>query len=980
MRCRRTPRRAGWWALPAATALLALCPAAGLAAPARHPRARPATELPAQPPFGASYEAVCGPAPRGSARCLADVLTVGGATSPGTATPLITATPLGYGPADLQDAYGIVSEAATAGSSQTVALVDAYDDPTAEADLATYRTHFGLSACTTANGCFRKVNERGGTSYPAQSGDWAGEISLDLDAVSAICPRCHLLLVEADSSYIFDLAASVDEAATLGATQISNSYGNGEFAGDTSFDADYDHPGIAITASSGDDGYGVSFPASSPYVTAVGGTSLTPAPSVPRGWSEAAWAGGGSGCSVYESKPAWQLDSGCATRTVADVSAVADPATGAAVYSSSNGGWLVFGGTSLASPIVAAYDALVGAAAASPQYPYAHLGSYYDITSGTNGSCGNYLCTALGGYDGPTGLGTPHGAGLLRSPTVGTGTATTVTGSSETVKGTVDPNGYLTSYHFEYGTTTMYGTSTTPASAGSDSSVHLESASLTGLAASTTYHFRIVATNANGTRDGADNIFTSGGGLPVPTNTVTPIIAGLPQVGATLAVSTGTWTGLPTEYAYQWWHCVWSGGSCTPSTIAGATAATYTAQSSDIGATVYVAVRARNANGWSGDVISGNAIGPISAPVPANTTAPHVSGGGQVGSALSAASGTWTGAPSTYGYQWWHCLPVSGGGCLPSAISGATTSAYTLTSGDLGGLVWLAVRAQNANGWSSFVNSDNAIGPVTSVPPVTPSSPGTTTVTPASPTPAAPGNAVAPHVSGTPIVGATVSASAGTWTGAPDAFDYRWLDCMPVLGGGCTPTQVGTTAGYLVAASDVSGTLYVQVRAHNAGGWSAFVASDNTLGPVTAPSIHQPVVVAPSLTHLALHPTAFRAARKGASVAAGGGARVAYTVSTTAYSSFTVERVLPGRRIGGQCMAPSAGNRRRPSCTRTPVLPGSFRYPAGSLAAAGLVAFHFTGRLGGKALAAGPYRLVAIAVGSTGARSAPAQAAFQILR
>ena len=181
-----------------------------------------------------------------------------------------------------------------------------------------------------------------------------------------------------------------------------------------SWDTQYfQHPGVAITASTGDGGYGVAYPASSPFVTAVGGTSLVRDPSS-RGWSETAWEGAGSGCSSYETKPAWQADAGCAHKTEADVAAVADPSTGVAVYDSyQTGGWAVFGGTSAAAPIIAATYALAGPPAANSNpsaYPYDDTAALNDVTVGSNGSCSPaYLCTAGPGYDGPTGLGTPAG-------------------------------------------------------------------------------------------------------------------------------------------------------------------------------------------------------------------------------------------------------------------------------------------------------------------------------------------------------------------------------------------------------------------------------------------------------------------------------------------------------------------------------------------------------------------------------------------
>ncbi len=347
---------------------------------------------------------VCGLAAAGAARCNALVIT------DGTGAPLATSTPSGYGPTDLRSAYRLTT---TGNASQTIAIVDAYNDPNAESDLAVYRTQFGLAACTTANGCFRKVDQNGSTSYPKGSGGWAQEISLDLDMASAICPGCHILLVEATSSSLANLGAAVNTAARLGATTISNSYGGSESAGELDADTNYYyHPGIAITASTGDSGYGVQYPAASPYVTAVGGTSLTHASNA-RGWSETAWSGAGSGCSAFEPKPSWQTDAGCPKRTVADVSAVANPNTGVAVYDTYHtGGWLVFGGTSVASPIIASVYALAGNAnsVSYGSFPYSQTASLLDVTSGSNGSCsGIYLCTAGPGYDGPTGLGTPNG-------------------------------------------------------------------------------------------------------------------------------------------------------------------------------------------------------------------------------------------------------------------------------------------------------------------------------------------------------------------------------------------------------------------------------------------------------------------------------------------------------------------------------------------------------------------------------------------
>jgi subtilase family serine protease len=358
-----------------------------------------------------AHAAVCpGPAAAGDAHCHARVR-----VAP-DGTPAAAAAPAGFGPADLQSAYATPS--ASGGSGQLVAIVDAYDNPNAESDLAVYRRQFGLPACTSATGCFRKVNQNGvAGSYPRGDVGWGQEIDLDIEMVSALCPNCRILLVEASSSSLTDLGAAVNTAVALGATVVSNSYGGSESSGEVASEQTYyNHPGVAITVSSGDGGFGVEFPAASRFVTAVGGTHLVRAANA-RGWAETAWSGAGSGCSAFIAKPAWQTDAGCARRTVADVAAVADPNTGVAVYDSyghgsRSVGWLVFGGTSVAAPLVGAVYALAGngGGGAGASYAYGHAQGLADVVAGSNGTCTTpYLCTAGVGYDGPTGLGTPIG-------------------------------------------------------------------------------------------------------------------------------------------------------------------------------------------------------------------------------------------------------------------------------------------------------------------------------------------------------------------------------------------------------------------------------------------------------------------------------------------------------------------------------------------------------------------------------------------
>ncbi len=327
----------------------------------------------------------------------------------------------GYFPAALQSAYDLTFASSKNGGGETVAIVDAYNDPYAQSDLNTYRSQFGLGPCTTTNGCFTQVDQEGKTKLPASSSSWSEEISLDLDMVSAICPKCNILLVEASSASIANLATAVAYAAQR-ANVVSNSYGAAEFSGESSYDPYYTQ-GVPITVSAGDNGYGVEYPAASPDVTAVGGTTLTGSAST--GWNQIVWSGTGSGCSAYEPILAWQPTNStvnCTGRTVADTAAVANPNTGVAVYDSFHEpGWLVFGGTSVASPIIASIYALAGVSASSSaaaEHLYGASSGFNSVLNGSNGPCYNYLCNALyslsisggsGSYNGPTGVGTPYG-------------------------------------------------------------------------------------------------------------------------------------------------------------------------------------------------------------------------------------------------------------------------------------------------------------------------------------------------------------------------------------------------------------------------------------------------------------------------------------------------------------------------------------------------------------------------------------------
>jgi subtilase family serine protease len=373
----------------------------------------------------------------------------------------------GYGPSQLQAAYGLTSASATDGPGTTVAVIDAYDDPAAASDLAEYRSAAGLPALTT--GQFTKYNQEGETSpLPAEApvnDDWTLEESLDIDMVSAICPLCKIDLVEADNDSGDGLYIAEETAATtLGAKYISNSWGGSETSADTTYDSEYfGVPGVVYTASAGDSAYngGVIYPATSPNVVSVGGTSLDTASSS-RGWTESVWdtssdEGTGSGCSAYEPQPSWQasisiITAACSDRVDNDVAADADPNTGAAVYDTSNdnGGWLEVGGTSESSPIIASVFALAandgnGGNNAADSI-YTHTSDLYEVTASSDGTCtppsaDSVLCTATGAantYNGPTGWGTPDGITAFQSSSTTTGNTVTVTspGNQTTTAGT----------------------------------------------------------------------------------------------------------------------------------------------------------------------------------------------------------------------------------------------------------------------------------------------------------------------------------------------------------------------------------------------------------------------------------------------------------------------------------------------------------------------------------------------------------------
>ncbi len=398
--------------------------------------AGPAVAVPMGPPGGGGSSAFTpcdagAAADAGTVSCSAvqldDIAAWTGLHAPDVAATT-TSPPSGYAPAQLQQAYNLTVASAADGRGRTVAIVDAYDDPYALSNLSTYRAEWRLPpicGVRATRGCVTvtKENQRGASSpLPSPDPGWSEEISVDLDTVSAVCPNCNILLVEADAATPESLGRAELTAAAAEPVSIGNSFGVSESPSEIGADWYFRHPGIAVTAAAGDDGYGVQWPAASPSVIAVGGTTLTPTSGSSRGWTEAAWSGDGSGCSAVEPQPTWQsrvrsIRALCPGRAVADVAAVSDPETGVAVYDTVDlPGWTVFGGTSVAAQIISALyglaDSDTGQVGASGLYAAAPR-DFFDVTAGSDGSCGSVLCTAGVGWDGPTGLGTPDGTGAF---------------------------------------------------------------------------------------------------------------------------------------------------------------------------------------------------------------------------------------------------------------------------------------------------------------------------------------------------------------------------------------------------------------------------------------------------------------------------------------------------------------------------------------------------------------------------------------
>jgi hypothetical protein len=354
--------------------------------------------------------------PAGTPVCLSYILTDKSIAPHAQGHPDVS----GYGPADLQAAYNLGSVIGNPGG--TVALVLWYNDPNMDADLQTYRKNFGLPPCTEASGCLMQVNQTGGSKLPQNDSGAALEESLDVDMVSANCPNCKIIYVEANAPNTADLMIEENTASTLsGVVAMSNSWGTtGVEVPYKNFRLAFNHPNRAVVASAGDSGYLVSSPADYNTLTSAVGTTLSKGGSG-RGWTESVWSGTGSGCSAIINPRVWQRKAefadkraGCKKRVIGDIAYDANPGTGVAVYDSYGySGWIVVGGTSVSSPSEAALYALSGNQTSVPSaLAYANRSSFYDITSGTNGTCTPaWLCTAEVGFDAPSGVGSPNGIG-----------------------------------------------------------------------------------------------------------------------------------------------------------------------------------------------------------------------------------------------------------------------------------------------------------------------------------------------------------------------------------------------------------------------------------------------------------------------------------------------------------------------------------------------------------------------------------------
>ncbi len=663
-----------------------------------------------------------------------------GCTSSDTNVPSsVSASGTGaYDPCYLDSAYNVAAAAAAhgGGAGQIVAIVDAYSDPNVTSNLASYRSFFNLSACptgtvssTTKTCTFEVVNQNGATSpLPTGNSGWGEEISLDVEMVSAICPNCQILLVEASSATMASLGTGVNTAVAMGANVVSNSYGGSEYSSEVNDSLSYfNHPGVAIVVASGDSGFGTEFPAASPFVTAVGGTSLyQSSDGGTRNASESVWSGAGAGCSSYESKPTWQSDTGCPRRMVTDVSAVADPNTGVWVYDTYGTGftWGAFGGTSVATPIISSMYALAGNSPGGQGVPasslYANQSSLYPVTTGNDGSCPSspqYFCNAaasVNGYNGPTGLGTPGGSpssiaafSTVSTPPTAPGapnltSATPSSGAVSLTWSAPSSNGGspITGYDV------YFSTSPTPIPAGSPTFVTGTSDTVTGLANGTKYYFEVEAVNSVGNSNSSNQL------------SATPVANSAPSAPTLNSATPGN-----TSVALQWsapssnggspitGYDVYDSTSPTPipsgsPTFVPGTGTSYTVTGLTNGSTYYFEVEAVNGVGNS---TSSNQI-------PATPVASAVPGAPSLNSAqpgrrqitLSYTAPSNNGGSAITGYYIYIGTSAGGESTTPINSTPINYTRVTVTGLTRGTTYYFVVRAVNKNGTGAASNELSA--------------------------------------------------------------------------------------------------------------------------------------------------------------------------------------------------------------------------------------------------------------------------------
>jgi hypothetical protein len=844
-------------------------------------------------PSQVTTEPVCAAAAPGFDSCDAEALTtlsgklvrpLGGSlrTSSATVTagPDTTVSesgPAAYSPQFIQEAYDMSWLSATAGTGATVAIVDAYGDPNATADLDVFRSTDGLpaishSACTpgtiashsSGGPCMVETTQTGATTGLPGPNGWDVEESLDLDAVSSICPNCNILFIEASDSGNTALQTADEEALKLGVRLISNSFGALYSSGNSdawtaALESTGDASGAELFASTGDDGAyvdegypdsstpeDVQYPAAEPYVTAVGGTTLATSTGA-RGVGESAWSGAGSACDTFDARPAWQATAGtgCNGRAVSDLSADADPSSGLNIYDSYSGdGWQIVGGTSLAAPLTAAFTALTAAnghstadadGLLSGEWAYADASELNDITSGSNGSGCNgsaaynasQICTAGAGWDGPSGVGSISGS-IVRS---GVGPSLTVppsggvdngdngyslvnalTSTTATFAGGAYPNGSATEVWWEYGTGTATdngtdfssATSTTQESIGPGAAPVLAAHAQVSVSAGTVYYVEQCASNNSGSDTACGNVteFTTGAG-PDARGAAKLADTGL-ELGDTLSLSgQPTWSSTPTSTSYQW-QASSDGTNWTDVGGASSSPTSHTIGLTDSQQYVRVAVAATDTSGttttYSNDVQVANFL-PQASGNPTLSDTSLVAGG-----VLSVSTPTWSPAVTTsVAYQWQE----SSNNSSWNNISGATANTYTIAQRDSAQFIRAQLVASNGAGSSTYTSGSDQVGSLSATAEI----------------------ASAPALSGGSSVGSTLQLSGGNYTNS-SGVTVTFERCARA----CASAQSGSSTSYQLQRADVGHYMIATVTVAGIdGGASATAAASGIVGPVVSP-------------------------------------------------------------------------------------------------------------------------------------------------